>query len=137
MKGIREMTLSKDTTPKEYLPPVRNYSLFDRDEDAHYNNANYNQSYDDLDTGYKKQIKGSIIINLGIDIEEIGPTADEGSPNYNWAKSINKATEIAYDKITELLGKNYESKYKVSFEVLEGYFEYEAIVTLIPNKLIK
>lgn len=83
--------------------------------------------------GYKKPEKGTIVISMTLEADEIGPEADDTNEKYNYNTALRKAEETAYDRIEALLGKNYESKYTLRFEV-DDWKDYDVIVTLTPIK---
>lgn len=138
MKGIREAAMSQEeeapatsTWPKSKSP-----SLFDKNFDSDRYDGSWNDpaytshSY----KTYKKPDEDEITITLKVPYSKLGAFADINSPLWNDIKAEEKATEIAYDRIEKLLGKNYESKYSVSFNASDMYEEYEVEATLTPVK---
>ena len=128
MKGIREAAMSSADEPEEvphtpsypsaFKPHKHNSSLFDY--------GNYPPKT------YKAPIKGVIEIKLSINADELGPVGDETSMQYDWSRAQNKAQEMAYDRIEELLGKGFEGKFSLEFNVYDDGIEYEISVVLTP-----
>lgn len=155
MKGIREIAMG---TPEEepkivskdyddygsrfpsYTPPKGQKSMFDSElyDDADYYGTGYSGgAYNPRSSkSYLPEVtpKGQLEITMAIPMSEIGDCADDNNPAYNWGLACQKATEIAYDRIEELAGKDYESRYVCTFKVDEGFLEWEAVVTLTPVK---
>jgi hypothetical protein len=145
MLGIREAAMS-GSAEEEPWPSSKPYKksqdslLGDSYYDTKY--PEYNHGYGekaysdpfDLESAYASKKKGDITITFTIPVEDLGPVGDENSDKYDWNSAQAKATEIAYDRTEELLGRNYESKYSVEFEVELGYFDVTAEVTLTKNK---
>lgn len=135
MKGIREAAMSSEPEytppPGEFLSPAypsafkpekHNSSLFDYD--------NYPAK------SYKAPVKGIIEIKLSVSADELGPVGDETSLQYDWNKAQNKAQEVAYDRIEELLGKGYDGKYSLEFNVYDDGTEYEISCVLTPVNIV-
>ena len=130
MRGIREAAMSQE---EETTYPSQ--TLWDTDRyDGAYNNPEYSGSsykktkYEKIDTSK------DIIITMTIDNKDIGKVGDFDDKSYDYTKAETKATEIAYDRTEALLGKGFDSKFKIGFEVTDGYDEWEATVTLTPLK---
>ena len=147
MLNIRSLVNGEDPKKPEikgYIhpdayPTQSNRSMFDDDI--------YDDSYDfpthstykakDRDYWDKKRTAFNpdrMTVSTIIPMEEIGECADEDSALYNWNQAHLKATEIAYDRIQAFAGEGYESKFEVSFEVVEGFQEFEATITITPTK---
>ena len=129
MRGIRETAMGtpdEPVTPKYYPPAYP----------AAYRPGKYDTSlFDDYEAPIKaaKPKKGTIEIKIIIPTEDLGAVADDSSFAYNWEIAQNKAEEQGYDKIKELLGDSFESKYTIKFNVYDDETEYEVTCTLIPN----
>lgn len=134
MKGIREAAMSTESeTPSTTWPKAKTPSLFDKNFDSdRYDGSYYGSSYSGKT--YTPPVEGLITISLSIPTSKIGNVADDTHPAYDWNKAQIKAEEIAYDRVEELLGKNYESKYSLGFDVTDSYDEYEVTITLSPIK---
>lgn len=76
-----------------------------------------------------------ITIIMNVSNEKIGDIAIYHKAVYDPDKSKIRATEIVYDRLEQLLGKNYESHFTVGFDVYEGVDDYEVTVTLDPDQL--
>jgi len=131
MKSIRETVMSKKEEPiEEYLgeySPRKNKLLGDDYDKYDYPEFAPSSTYND-------PVKGQITITFNIENEEIGKIADDSSASYDWDKASSKATEIAHNRIEELLDKNYKSKYQVDTETCMIYNKFEITVTLKPKK---
>lgn len=133
MKGIREAAMSKE---EQLIPryPSRQTSLYDygeynptlaeiRRDEAEYENYDFNDGPINKD---------QIIISLIIENEALGNIENDfTNDGYDWEAVEMKAKEIAYDRIKELLNKDFESKYEASYQIEQG-LEIEATVTLTP-----
>lgn len=126
MNSIRSLAMSKQKQQetKEYEGYYDNYDNLDQLSPGKTSTAFYPSS----------PKKDEILIILNIQNSEIGECADYDSEFYNWEQSHQRAKEIAYDRIEELLGKHYESKFTVYFDICGRMDDYEATITLIPNK---
>lgn len=129
MKGIREMSMGTPDEPKynpaplypaAYKPHQHNSSLFDYD--------NYPPKK------YTEPVKGIIEIKLTIDASDLGPVADETANQYDWNAAQNKAQEVAYDRIEELLGTGFDGRFSLEFNVYDDGESYEVSVVLTPIK---
>lgn len=137
MRGIREAAMSQEEEitptypsayPKKYSS--KQSSLYDIDE---FNPSPAEIRRDEFYDSYEKQIDGQITLSLTIknaDLSDVKTNFDNNA--YDWGSINTQATEIAYDRIKELLNKEYESQYKTSFQVEQGFDEIEVTVTLIP-----
>lgn len=131
MKGIREMSMGTPDEPEYHAPlypsaykPSKDPNQFlDRSNSSLFDYDNYPVS--------KKPAKGLIEIKITIPTEDLGPIADDTSIAYNWEIAQNKAEEMAYDKIKELLG-DFESKYSIKFFVYDDETQYEVTAELTP-----
>ena len=131
MKGIRELSMSNEPEPAPTYSKPSSYGqqskLFDYDYDEPKATQNYSHK------SYAAPVKGTIEIALTVNADELGPVGDETSPSYDWNKAQNKAEEIAYDRLEELLGKGYDGKYSIEFAVYDDGMVYEITCTLTPN----
>jgi hypothetical protein len=132
MKGIREAAMSSESEP-EYIPQTHYYPETHKQK--------HNSSLFDYDNyppvgSYKvpAPVKGVIEIKLNVSADELGPVGDDTSNKYDWNKAQNKAEEIAYDRIEELLGKGFESRYSIEFNVYDDGVEYEVSCILTPTQ---
>ena len=139
MKGIREMALGSDTEEKQstLFPKTYNRKPYSYDDDLEYS---YGKSYSSRisDNSYRSYKDTSprtdtYTITLQISLLQLGNIADDSLDEYDYDKASVKAEQIAYDRLEALLGKNYESKYSISFETTEGWTTWEIAVTLTPN----
>lgn len=129
MKSIREAALGLESEatppaplyPSAFKPEKHNSSLFD------YDNYPVNKSY-------AAPVKGVIEIKLTVNVDELGPVGDETASQYDWNAAQNKAQEVAYDKIQELLGKDFDSKFSIEFNVYDDGESYEVSCVLTPTK---
>ena len=128
MKGIREAAMS--TAPDE--PEYPSAPLYP----SAYKQQKHNSSLFDYDNypprSYKAPVKGVIEIKLSISADELGSVADETASGYDWNKAQNKAEEKAYDRIEELLGKGFDGKFSLEFNVYDDGVEYEVSCVLTP-----
>ena len=151
MVGIREAAMGSEEEPtpswpshtQPYKPITRSGSLFEDNDGYDYN---YDEGvrqpvlpYTPLKTnytpaGYTKEDYEKITILITIESKSMGKIGDWHDHNYDEKKAETKAIEIAYDRVEELLGKNYESKFVVAFSAYEGTNEFEITVTLTPIK---
>jgi len=137
MKSIRETAMSKEEpkipTYSSSYPSYPRKSSIDK-----YNHYGYNDWGDDIDemfprSNYTPPNPEILMITFKLQYAEIGP---ESNPeNIEWNENIaeTKAIEKAYDKIEELIGKKFESKYSVCFKATDNYDEYDIEVELTPN----
>lgn len=142
MKGIREAAMSKEEdTPESTWPKPKTPSIFSKDFDR----DRYDRSYDydkhgDYNNKYQSSYKTNnteddITITLTIPYSKLGVKLNADGEIINELAGETKATEIAYDRIEQLIGKNYESKYILNFDVSDNYYDsFEVEVTLTPNK---
>ncbi|MFH0767707.1 MAG: hypothetical protein V1920_06410 [Bacillota bacterium] len=134
MKSIREAALNLEPTPPK--APIDPYDSYD---DYGYSRPikPHNSSLFDYDNypskSYKAPVKGVIEIKLSINNDELGPVGDENSSKYDWNRAQNKAEEIAYDRIQELLGIGFESKFSIEFNTYDDGCEYEVSCVLTPT----
>lgn len=144
MKGIREAAMgSPDEEPTRYTPPSTSWPS------SYPKSAGQGNLLGDLDDDYyaypkyvepykikSKSLSTSkdIVVTITIPYSEIGDTADYESRSYNSTMAETHAMEIAYDRLEELAGKNYESRYGLDFNVTDDAFEYIVTVTLTPTK---
>lgn len=140
MKGIREAAMGlpeEEPTPKYESGKGYKSNLFDHDRyDGAYNTDEYTTGYTPKKyKGYEEPepiIRGTMSITISIENAEIGKYADFDGPDYDSERATTIATEIAYDYIEKLAGKGFESRYKVDFDVTEGYNDFDANITLTP-----
>lgn len=126
MKGIRDLALNPEPTKTEYLGHQTSFA-----DDGWDKGEYFGKGY--LPEKPIKTPKGQLNIRMSFDIEELGPIADETSDDYSWIKATTLAEEMAYDKMKEIMNKDFESKYMLAFEVIDGYSDYTVEVTLTPT----
>lgn len=135
MKGIREAAMSQeDETPTTSAwPKAKSPSLFDKDFDSdRYDGSYYNPGAYSHKT-YVPPNHDIITISMNFEYKTLG-LQDGGEGMQAEQHAETKAIEAAYDRVEQLLGKNYESKYSVSFEATDEYDSMLVTVTLTPTK---
>lgn len=113
-------------TPPAYTPKTGGWGgqLLPEVEETNY----YTPSkYASTDT---KQID----ILIRIPMKDMISVTDFYDPKYDYQAASLEAEEIAYDKLVELLGKEFESKYTSTFDTMEGVTFYEVTAFLVPVK---
>jgi hypothetical protein len=134
MKGYRERAMSTDND--EISSPSKTSSLFSptSSHKKHYDYDGYNNGWDNPDS-YRYNLTNFNIITILMNFkyEDIGITKEEDDET-KLANAETKAIEAAYDRLEELLGKNYESKYQLSFQAVDEYDSYLVTITLTPVK---
>jgi hypothetical protein len=107
----------------EFLPPVRSQEeLFPEDKEY----SPYK--------GYQEPDNDQIDILIRVKMTDMLSPTDYWAPNYDYEIAKLEAQAIAYDKLIEILGKEFESKYTTTFDVLEGLSCYEVNAFLTPVK---
>jgi len=133
MKSIREAAMSKEEPKKTFA------SSYPADNGMRAT-PNYN-GYGEDDWGIDEMFPKSnytppnpkaIFITFKLQYTEIGPESDPDNDLWNENIAETKAIEIAYDKVEELLGKGFESKYSVCFKASDNFDDYELEVELTP-----
>ena len=136
MKGIREAAMSTESEekPSTVWPKAKTPSLFDKDFDSdRYDGSYYNPGAYSGKTYSKPQDENIITITLTVAYSKLGVRLDGDGNLVDEIAAEAKAIEIAYDRIEALLGKNYESKFTVSFDASDDYYSsFEVEVTLKP-----
>jgi hypothetical protein len=137
--GIRDIALSKGAkTPKyletEYIDSVYPDScqtLFDRDHNA-FVGKNHKSYLPDVKNplGATETIK----IEMEIGYVEIGPHADVENPNYDFAKALSEAEDIAMKRLTDLCGEDIKLRYRVDIAIEDWVDVLAATVTLTKAK---
>lgn len=130
MKGIREISMSPEPDKPEMHYPA---PLYPKTYKPHQDSSLFD--YDNYPIKkYTKPTQNLIEIKLTIDASDLGPVADETATQYDWNAAQNKAQEIAYDRIEELLGHGFEGKFSLEFNVYDDGESYEVSVVLTPTK---
>ena len=133
MRGIREAALSSEP---EYIPPKHfllgdDYYGYDYLKPKEKTKGLFD--YDNYPAkSYKAPVKGVIEIKLSVSANELGPVADETTSQYDWNLAQNKAEQTAYDKIQELLGKDFDSRFSIEFNTYDDGESYEVSCILTP-----
>lgn len=145
-KGIRELAMSPDEPEKEqeslFKPYPSQYGprSYDSDRyDGNYDSREYEKNQKEMEKEDEELAK-QITINLKVTRKEMGPKYDMDAENYEYDTEAeeNTAKEMAYDKITVLLGTGWESKYViVEFTVDYGYEEFDATMIIKPTEYLK
>lgn len=143
MSGMRDLAMGKEPEPEPKYPTYKPYKPHDtsfgsRGYDHGYNSGSLFEDpitvSDYRKSKLPKDTKNTYKIVFTIDAKELGGVADDTNDLYDYKLASTAATEIAYDRIEELLGKNYESKYTIAFEVDDYVDEFEVTATLKKNK---
>lgn len=142
-KGIRELAMS----PEEENPPSENgfkpyplendhYSRSNWDKDRYDGNYNSTEYHKRSKWEEEEERKDLIEIKLNITYKELGKEyVDDEGYIYDNEKAEFHAKELAYDKLIELLGKGFESKWTLSKIEATDYYEcLEVEITLTPIK---
>lgn len=76
----------------------------------------------------------SIKITFNVSYKDLGPESDMDNEAYQYdtVRDEMKAKEIAYDRLTELVKKDFSSKYVMHIEATDQYDAYEVEITLTP-----
>lgn len=146
MVSIRELAMGSEPEPIKYTNNSGFGKNFEDNDGYGYGDYDYGTKpkdktlfdkdpYESSYKPYSPPKKGQITITMEIPYEDLkGLKGTPMDTHYDWTAAELKATEAAYDKVEELLGKNYEAKYTVTFEVIESIEEFEVTVKLIPVK---
>jgi len=143
MINIREAAMSKPSPKKENILFDEEYGCGRYNETTYNKKDRYDGNYDPSKKGRKEYYKDqqdykeryeNFTISMIINNDEVGPTADVCSGMYNEVKAEGIALEIAYDRIEELLRKEYTSIYNISFQAYSRLNEFKVEVTLSPIK---
>lgn len=146
MKGIREASMSKPTTPAQSsiygYHPVKTstqdiYDDFSEDEYGAYGGyrggtSNYSPKYNSETEDTSITQDGQITMIFRFETEQVGECADETSMKYNEMEIEATASELAYDEIEKFAGKQYLERYTSSFAVDIGLFSIKVTATLLP-----
>ena len=123
--GIRNIAMGSEPTQyKEYNPR----SDFNPRYDGNYDGSKYKEIEDEP--------TNLISIRMIITYAELGPEFDMNNQmyEYNPSRAEFRAKEIAYDRLVDLVGKGFESKYSMAIEAVDSYTEYEITIILTPSK---
>lgn len=129
-KGIREMAMSPEPEKPSY-GSLGQYQ--DRFFDPEYYDSRYRGGY----AGSKlEEAKDLITIKMLVLYKDLGPEFDMDSEFYSYQpdKAEFKAKEIAYDRLTNLIGKGFESKFSMVINATDNYDEFEIEIVLTPIK---
>ena len=137
-KGIREMAMSPESEEKQEVSfpgyhsyPYKSRGYSDR-YDGNYDAREYlEKTSKEIEEEERKDL---IEIKLNITYKELGKNyIDDDGIVFNNDQAELKAKEMAYDKLTEMLGKGFESKYEISKIDPTDYYEcFEVDITLSP-----
>ena len=130
-KGIREMAMSPEPEKPSHTKYDPYYS------GRYYNPEYYDQRYGGYDgSETKEEPKDLITIKMLIPYKDMGQEFDMDSEFYTYEpdKAEFKAKEIAYDRLTNLIGKGFESKFSMVINATDNYDEFEIEIVLTPIK---
>ena len=133
MKSIREAAMSKEEPKEQKLFPS-SYTGGMRSK-TNYNDYDNDWGIDEMfpKTNYNPPNPDAIFITFKLQYTEIGPESDPDNDLWDENIAETKAIEIAYDKVEEMLGKGFESKYSVCFKATDNFDSYDLEVELTPN----
>lgn len=146
MRGIREAAMSQEKEETTYYPkssyskpytpykPYKQDSLLYKDQ---YNPTKAEIARDEKEMGigeYESMKREQITITFAISEEHLTDSMSRYYDDYDFEPVKAEAITMAYDKLIDLLGKEFESKYSVSFDADEGYGDVEVVVTLTKIK---
>lgn len=136
--GIRQIVNSPEPEKKQEsgqdyggYHDYPDYSGYDTRYDGNYDSSKYKPWEDNTEP----ERKDMIIVNIIITYKELGKGYfDNDNIAYDQEKAEFRAKEIAYDKIVDLIGKGFESKYTIEIKPSDGYDEYDVEIILTPIK---
>ena len=139
--GIRQLAMS----PEPSKPKKPNYWGEDEDygqyKPVKWDKQRYDGNYDGSkykaeEEKWDKKKKSEITMSFVIPYTQMGKKFDFANDEFNFDRAAgeDKAKEIAYDKVEEMLGKGFNSKYSIVINAIDSYDEYEIDVILTPTK---
>lgn len=144
MPGIRQLVLEPESDPEKDKGYKDYPSQYDNDYDSGYGSYGKGSRFDD-DEYYKtkdkyfndKEDPSRIVIGLTITTKEMGHKYDWRNNDESYIlpeEAEERAKELAYDKLVNLLGKEFEAKFTMIMDAIDGVDEYTVNITLTPNK---
>ena len=137
--GIRDIALSKGAKAPKYLETEYIDSVYPETYQATFN-RDYNAFAGKNHKSYLPDVKNplgateTIKIEMEIGYTEIGPHADVENPNYDFAKALSEAEDIAMKRLTDLCGEDIKLRYRVDIVIEDWVDVLAATVTLTKAK---
>ena len=132
--GIRDIAMGQEKKQKPLFDGYHGYP-----EEDYNPRSDYNPRYDGFYDGSKYRVPepeptNLITIGMIVTYQEMGPQFDMDNERYEYEPSGAefRAKEIAYDRLTNLIGKGFESKYSIVIDAVDDYTGYEISIILTP-----
>ena len=136
--GIRQLTMSPGSEEKKPEQPdyggyhgYPDYGGYNDRYDGNYDGSKYKNDWKEPE----KERTDIIEIKIIITYKEIGKKYfDDDNIAFEPDAVEFKAKEMAYDRLTSLIGAGFESIYKMEMEANDYYEQYEIEIKLTPLK---